>query len=321
MDTLVCGEYHDSDEKTVLGQTIPAGLTPEQDVKAALDILFNHDNAAPFFALHMIKHFVTSNPAPAYVQRVAEAFIDNGQGVRGDMKAIIKAVLLDEEARNYNENDPAIGKGKGHILAFMQLMRMLNPEPLTIEGTNGKAYSFAYMTEQLKQMPIDSDTVFNFFLPDYVPNDPNFRDNDLIAPEFHLRDDQFLVKFHNLVLRVIRYEKSKGNTPSFQYKYHPEPYFSTDFTALLQLFEQELDGDTNGDYLNFDDDAKRTAAATKLVDHLALYLTTNGISEEQKTLIVDEVTSGRKEYSNTAYNLVRDVVHIIGTLNLQLAQL
>src|SRR5208282_217855 len=95
---------HDGGTKTILGQTIPGGQTAEADLTAALGIIFNHPNIGPFVAKQMIEHLVTSNPSPAYVQRVAIAFNTGsfnsyGSGKRGDMQAIVAAILLDPEAR------------------------------------------------------------------------------------------------------------------------------------------------------------------------------------------------------------------------------
>ncbi len=93
--------HHSTAEKDFIGTTIPAGSSdPNADLKTALDALFNHPNLPPFVSKQLIQHLVTSNPSPAYVQRVAAVFQDDGQGVRGDMQAVITAILMDEEARN-----------------------------------------------------------------------------------------------------------------------------------------------------------------------------------------------------------------------------
>ena len=96
-------------EKDFLGVSIPASANPDPvgDLKIALDTLFNHPNLPPFVCKQLIQHLVTSNPSPAYVGRVAAVFQDNGQGVRGDMKAVVKAILLDSEARD-SRRQPAI---------------------------------------------------------------------------------------------------------------------------------------------------------------------------------------------------------------------
>src|SRR6478609_9150563 len=93
--------FHSTSEKRILrGVVIPANTTAQQSLKIALDTLFNHPNVGPFIGSQLIKRFVTSNPSPDYVKRVTQAFNDNGQGTRGDMKAVIRAVLLDPEARD-----------------------------------------------------------------------------------------------------------------------------------------------------------------------------------------------------------------------------
>ncbi len=93
--------HHSTDGKDFLGVTIPAGSpTRPADLKIALDTLFNHPNTPLFVSKQLIQHLVTSNPSPAYVQRVAAVFQDDGQGIRGDMQAVITAILMDDEARN-----------------------------------------------------------------------------------------------------------------------------------------------------------------------------------------------------------------------------
>ena len=99
VDPMVCDPAgHSPEQVDFLGLTIPAGTPPAESLKAALDHLFAHPNVGPFFGRQMIQRLVTSNPSPAYVARVAAAFDDNGEGVRGDLRAVWRAVLTDEEA-------------------------------------------------------------------------------------------------------------------------------------------------------------------------------------------------------------------------------
>lgn len=93
--------FHDKSNKQLLnGVFVPAGHSAEQDLEMALDSLFEHDNVAPFISAHLIKHLLTSNPSSAYIERVSAVFNNNRKGERGDLKAVIKAILLDEEARD-----------------------------------------------------------------------------------------------------------------------------------------------------------------------------------------------------------------------------
>jgi hypothetical protein len=101
---------HDNTEKVLFNGTIlPAGQTPAQDLSDALDNIFAHPNVGPFISKLLIQQLVTSNPTPAYVGRVAAKFNDNGSGVRGDLKAVVRAILLDPEARGNVKTDPDYG--------------------------------------------------------------------------------------------------------------------------------------------------------------------------------------------------------------------
>ena len=119
--------YHSISDKDFLGTTIPAMAKPttDADVKIALDTLFNHPNVGPFIGKQLIQRLVTSNPSPAYVDRVAAAFNNNGQGVRGDMKAVCKAILLDPEARTVSTS-PSAGKVREPVLRLSQMLRAFN---------------------------------------------------------------------------------------------------------------------------------------------------------------------------------------------------
>ena len=119
---------HNTSAKTILGQTLPANQTIQQDLDGAIDIIFNHPNVGPFLATRLIRALVTSNPSPAYIARVAAVFNDNGAGVRGDMKAVIRAILLDPEARN--DTPPAtFGRLRTPMQHTIALARALGLEP------------------------------------------------------------------------------------------------------------------------------------------------------------------------------------------------
>ena len=124
--------HHSTDEKDFLGVTIPAGSSdPNGDLKFALDTLFNHPNTPVFVSKQLIQHLVTSNPSPAYLQRVAAVFKDNGQGTRGDMKAVITAILMDDEARNTNSatfTSPNYGKVQEPLVRFAHMARAFTAE-------------------------------------------------------------------------------------------------------------------------------------------------------------------------------------------------
>ncbi len=126
---LVYNQYHSTSEKDFLGVTIPATTTADTagDIKIALDTLFNHPSVGPFIALHLIQQLVTSNPSPAYIQRVAAVFNNNGSGVRGDMAAVVTAILTDTEARDMtNVTAPGFGKLREPVVRLANWMRMFS---------------------------------------------------------------------------------------------------------------------------------------------------------------------------------------------------
>ena len=155
---------HDSGSKQLLnGYVAPAGLTPQQDLDAALDNIFNHPNLGPFVATQLIRHLVKSNPSPAYVGRVAAAFNDNGKSVRGDMQAIITAILLDPEARA-NDNGGNDRPTDGHLQEPALFMAGM------VRAFGGQMTNQNYYPTDLANMGQDvftSPSVFNYYAPDY----------------------------------------------------------------------------------------------------------------------------------------------------------
>ncbi len=156
---------HDTGSKTLLnGVVLPAGQTAQQDLAAALDNLFNHPNTGPFVGKQLIQHLVKSNPSPAYIARVAAAFNDNGQGVRGDMKAVITAILLDAEARQNDaggNDQPSDGHLQEPALFLPALIRAFGGQ------MNDQNY-FSYDLSNMSQDIFDAPSVFNYYSPNYV---------------------------------------------------------------------------------------------------------------------------------------------------------
>jgi uncharacterized protein (DUF1800 family) len=180
---------HDCNPKSLLGGlSLPArtpspgntGTATMADVNAAVDYLFNHPNVGPFVARLLIQRLVTSNPSPAYIGRVSAAFANNGQGVRGDMKAVIKAILLDSEARDGAKlSDPTFGKLREPFLKCVNFARAFNAA-----SNEGWYYLGAFDLDHVQE-PMNSPSVFNFFLPGYSP--PGIlTQSGLVAPEFQI---------------------------------------------------------------------------------------------------------------------------------------
>lgn len=164
--------HHDTSAKTLLdGKVLPSGQNASTDLNAAIDAIFNHPNVGPFIGKQLIQQLVTSNPSPAYVARVTAAFNNNGQGVRGDMKAVLRAILLDGEARGDSKTDASYGKLREPILFETTLLRALGA---TSDGLYPRTQA-ASMAQDI----FNSPTVFNYYPPDYtLPN------STLLSPPF-----------------------------------------------------------------------------------------------------------------------------------------
>ena len=154
--------HHSPDAKYILnGIVIPPRRTAEQDLQIALDTIFNHPNVGPFFCRQLIQRLVTSNPGPGYIYRVASVFNDNGQGIRGDLKAVVRAILMDYDARGYAKSDQGAGHLREPVIRATNLLRAFNAS--TLSGT----FSLYGVANKFGEEAMNSPSVFNFFSPDY----------------------------------------------------------------------------------------------------------------------------------------------------------
>jgi uncharacterized protein (DUF1800 family) len=189
---------HDTSEKTLLdGANLPPGQTAEADLAGVIDSIFNHPNVGPFVCRQLIQHLVTSNPSPAYVGRVSAVFGNDGAGVRGDMKAVIAAILADPEARAADANPTEDG---GHlrepILYFTGILRALQFTNLNSQGRYDIATSY---TAPLGETPYGAASVFNFFPPSYV-----IPGTSINAPEFAQENTAAAMLRLNLADSIVR---------------------------------------------------------------------------------------------------------------------
>jgi uncharacterized protein (DUF1800 family) len=195
---------HDATQKNVFNYPgadpiIPAGQTPEQDLQAALSNIFRHPNVAPFVSKSLIRQLVTSNPTPAYVGRISAVFNDNGRGVRGDLKSVIRAILLDPEARGNLKTDPDYGKLREPVLFVTSVLRPFGPAAnnnITVPAAcNGQSDGVINgITQSLDQDVFNPPNVFNYYPMDYtIPNTP------LSGPEFGIFSTGTALKRPNFV--------------------------------------------------------------------------------------------------------------------------
>ncbi len=216
---------HDTGEKILLdGKKVSAGQTGDQDLNQALDILFNHANTGPYLAKQLIHQLVTSNPSPSYVGRVAAAFNDNGSGVRGDLTAVVSAILLDPEARGDLKTDPNYGHLKEPALLVTNVLRAFD-----VKGDGGPQ-SDGYINPQTSSMGEDvfrPPTVFSYF-----PADFQTPGTSLIGPEFGIQSATTSLKRVNFVNTMVFSKIFKSSNPTTGNM----PLGTTiDFTRVLPL--------------------------------------------------------------------------------------
>ena len=199
---VVNASQHSTLEAAFLGATVPANSSGAQALKIALDTLANNDNTGPFFAKQMIQRLVTSNPSPDYVERVARAFNNNGAGVRGDLKAVWAAILLDDEARGTASlASPTFGKLREPMVRFIQWGRTFG----LASGFNSWKVSATRGTDDsLGQSPLFAPSVFNFFRPGFVPPNTALATAKAPAPEFQLVNETTVGGYLNYMQNVIR---------------------------------------------------------------------------------------------------------------------
>lgn len=188
--------FHDADSKTLLGGVVsPAGNSAEEDLSLALRSLSEHANVGPFIGKQLIQRLITSNPTPAYVARVSAVFNNNGQGQRGDLQAVVKAILLDPEARNGHENVAEFGKLREPMLRITHLWRAFNIK-LGSQSRRGEYNTLSPHVKDLDkltgQAPLRSPSVFNFYHPDYAPMG-ELQSRRKIAPESEIYTDNHIL--------------------------------------------------------------------------------------------------------------------------------
>ena len=195
---------HDTGSKILLnGTVLPAGQTTMQDFTGAMQNVFQHNNLPPFISKELIQHFVTSTPSPAYVARIAAVFTNNGSGVRGDMKAVMRAILEDPEARAGDVAETTGGHLREPVLFLSAALRGLN---FTNTSTTGTWYNLSPQVANLNEDPLRSSSVFNFFPPEY-----QIADTGINAPEFGIENTATVILRLSLADSIV-FNKISGFT-------------------------------------------------------------------------------------------------------------
>lgn len=192
---------YETGSKTFLGVTVPSGTPASESLRIALDTLFNHANTGPFISRQLIQRLVTSNPKPAYVGRVAAVFANNGAGVRGDLAATLRALLLDVEARDPAQAAQAgFGKLREPVVRFLNWARAFGATSVT---NNWAVGDLSDPATRLGQSPMRSPSVFNFFRPGYVPPGTSLAAQGLVGPEFQITHESSVAGYVNFVQAIV----------------------------------------------------------------------------------------------------------------------
>ncbi len=259
-DMAINENRHDRDEKRLPDGTIlPANQDLLPEINAALDWLFEQPNTAPFISIRLIQRLTVSNPSPGYVRRVAEVFENDSNDVRGNLAAVVKAILLDPEARSGAYLvDPTRGKLVEPVLRFTAYCRAF---PLQSSHQSGLLL-IQDLKDYLAQSPYQSPTVFNFYSPFYAPQG-EFADQDLVAPEFEILDDSSGLRMFFVMNRLI--EDGIVTPISNTSRSNPRGQLDTSY-------EESIASD-----------------AEALVDHLDLLLASGAANPEEKAAIAAAV--------------------------------
>jgi uncharacterized protein (DUF1800 family) len=199
--------FHSTEEKRFLGAVIAAQTTanPDASLKTALDTLFNHANVGPFIGKQLIQRLVTSNPSPDYVAAVAATFNNNGQGVRGDMKAVVKAVLLHPQAKATSNTS---GQLRDPLLRTTAFMRAYG---FNSDTNNFRMGNTDNPGTQLGMSPMRSPSVFNFFRPGYVPPGTQTAAAGLVSPEMQLAQETTAAGYVNFMRDAVAFGLGQNN--------------------------------------------------------------------------------------------------------------
>ena len=236
-------DAHSTASKTFLGMTIPADTPGDESIRLALDHLVDHPNTAPFLASQLIQRFTTSNPSPAYVRRVRDVFASGlftlpdgtvvGDGARGNMQAVLAAVLLDPEALSPDSiNDPTYGKVREPVVRLAHWARAFN-----INSANADELSLTRdmgRPDRLNQQPLLAPSVFNFYRPGYVAPGTETANAGLVAPELQIADTTSVIGYGNFMDNIVRRQSNPDRDDNvFLPDYSAEIALSEDVPALL----------------------------------------------------------------------------------------
>ena len=281
--------FHDGGSKNLLNGAVVAGLSAQPDLEFALDNIFNHPNVGPFISEKLIKQLVTSNPSAGYVRRVAAVFNSDSSGERGNLQSVVKAILLDNEARSIAQTD-YYGKLREPVLRLSHLWRAFNFN--VSPAASNTRIQFRLRSPELMnldlvtgQAVLKSPSVFNFFDPDYSPAGPvaSYAKAELVAPEFEIFTESNELATSNRIGDQIQRSSYMGDSDG-----GTQPISFLDFS-----FERTL-----------------AANPEQLLDHLDTLLLSGNMSNQLRDILMDHLTA-LPDSSSGLNQRVRDAVTLI----------
>ena len=317
-------EYHDFGSKTVLGKSIE-GVGGDAELHEIIDVLVDYPSTAPFISKQLIQRLVTSNPTPAYVERVARVFRNNGSGVSGDMKAVLRAILLDEEVFKTHTDSEYFGKAKEPIMAYIQMLKAFKvemfdtrwKESLSSNGVYVEGfYIFFYngIASTFGQGPLMAPSVFNFYQSDFIANDDAFVTNDIVTPELQIQTAQIMINYSNKIRETTdHHEKLKlSNQPRAQHYFNR---FLINFEEEVSYMKSFLAHNTDGtvDYNSLSEDEGKVAIDA-LVDRLNDKLVCGKMNEAEVAYLKDYLfNKGYGKNYTALLTIVHNAVNAIAT--------
>ncbi|MEO7098179.1 MAG: DUF1800 family protein [Luteolibacter sp.] len=322
-------EHHDTDVKVVLGTTIPAGQTGEQDLAVVLDRLASHPNTAPFISRRLIQRLVTANPSAAYLYRVSRAFTASG----GNLAVTIKAILLDPEARSLDTalGISGFGKKREPILRYLAFLRAVDGKSQMLLSD---LTSYGYPDAELAKFPVgttvvrlsefgswptqtpqSAPSVFNWFLPDHMPAGL-LASNGLVSPEFQILNEYSVfqdINFINYLIFGKQYAPSVPGQELPPYNYAGNAsWLRMSYTAFEAPYMAVVDTNGDGEFNNldtatFNNPASIAAACEALLDQMDLMLCAGSLKArygatrgQPRQIILDTIISTDSGQNNNA---------------------
>lgn len=287
-------EYHDTEPKTLIdGTTTPANQSGMADIQQAIDALFNHENVGPFISKRLIQQLVKSNPTKQYIKRVATIFNDNGQGIRGDLSAVLRAILLDPEAREceWIDNEKS-GKLKQPLEKWTSLFSAFD-----ISSPSGKLWfrDFQLIYDKVEQSFLAAPSVFNFFSPFYA-EDNYVSPNEMVSPEFEILHSVSAIHYLNTMENAIKNKPFPNRTAV-----HPD-------------FPRLNNNNDDDPILDFSDEIAiyETAGLNPLIERLDIIVCQGQLSSEIKSIIEETLNQYIANQNNyTSEDVVHDALYFI----------